>query len=499
MEEQIDVKALREKFNNRLGSHDRSSPKSSSALPFPAPGLVRIADQPRHAPSLLPLSPSGREASAQPGEINKVRQTGEMLQNMMLRQQKPRGTKPGSSLGLVPSPIRTPPAIRHTRPAQVTPLRRPLPPEGPLPLKPRRPTKVNLEPFLRFKQGPVLPAPRKRDRSQSSTNSLVTSGIKSPPSPPRFNKPKPLPQQITVNEVEDEQDPYDDIGNLDENSSHYVIEDDEDIYEFIDEERLDGSSDGIEETDNKELKMQQENIKRTEDFLKLNELKKKFQLQGDIEVLHTVRVRHDWYGTGKLDLKVRQGESLEILRVKDNQEGKWLARSFSGNYGYISNTCVDIDYEAIKRDLQRSRRIDKYTLPPPPPDPPQLSSMESNFLPDDDDDYDDVQPITDDFPAPPPEICIDPKSEKELKKNFKYEGPIKVLETAMVNPNGIIKKMGGKDLHVAQGDVVDVIQLTNDKKALCRNNVGKFGYVLRSLLIPIEEDIYDDVDYPVGD
>lgn len=43
--------------------------------------------------------------------------------------------------------------------------------------------------------------------------------------------------------------------------------------------------------------------------------------------------------------------------------------------GYISNTCVDIDYEAVKRALIQSR-MDPLQLPPPPPDPPQLSNMD---------------------------------------------------------------------------------------------------------------------------
>lgn len=234
---------------------------------------------------------------------------------------------------------------------------------------------------------------------------------------------------------------------------------------------------------------------------KENELRKNFQLQGEVEVLHTARVRHDWQGGGKLDLSVRQGDSVEILRVKNNPGGKWLARSLSGNYGYISNTCVDVDYEAVKRKALQSRKIDASPLPPPPPDPPMMLRVEFNssdsMLQDDvDDDYDDVQPLTEDFPPPPPEISIDPKVEKELRKRFKYEGPVRVLHSMMVDPNSIIKKLGGKDLHVTQGEIVDIIQLTNNKKALCCNRFGKYGYVSRSLLLPMEGDIYDDVDYP---
>uniref|UniRef100_A0A3Q2XNS9 Helically-extended SH3 domain-containing protein n=1 Tax=Hippocampus comes TaxID=109280 RepID=A0A3Q2XNS9_HIPCM len=64
---------------------------------------------------------------------------------------------------------------------------------------------------------------------------------------------------------------------------------------------------------------------------------------------------------------------------------------------------------------------------------------------------------------------VDAIVEKELRKKFKYEGPLRVLQTVMINPNGVMKKPGKKDLHVSPGDVVDIIQLTNSKKALCHN------------------------------
>lgn len=46
--------------------------------------------------------------------------------------------------------------------------------------------------------------------------------------------------------------------------------------------------------------------------------------------------------------------------------------------GYISNTSVDVDYEAVKRKLLQSRKIDTSPLPPPPPDPPHMLNVESN-------------------------------------------------------------------------------------------------------------------------
>lgn len=54
-----------------------------------------------------------------------------------------------------------------------------------------------------------------------------------------------------------------------------------------------------------------------------------------------------------------------------------------------------------------------------------------------------------------------------------YNGPLRALHTMMVDPNGIIKKFGGKDLPVTQGEIVDVIQFINSKKALCLNQFGK--------------------------
>ncbi|XP_071342119.1 FYN-binding protein 1 isoform X2 [Trachinotus anak] len=555
MEESVDVKALRARFNSRANTSDTSSRDSGSPKsprpgfgrailpvtendlihhrlpptvppPLNGPGLVKfpraepIATSSSFRPASVPRPPptSGvRASSIQPTDTSKVKQTGEMLQNMMLRHQKPPGIKPA----LVPSPgspQAPPPAststlLRH-QPRQrsageVTPLRKPLPPEGPLPLKPKRPPIVNLEPFMRFSRGPALPAPRKSDSSLGSDGRKMSiPGVFNPPQlPQRSNKPSRLPHQVASIDIDDTQETYDDIASFErnesfsDNSSQCMDGDDDDVYEFIDEDQVGVNQVNAEKINKKDTKKhrEQEKKEQLERQKKENELRKNFQLQGEVEVLHTAKVRHDWHGGSKLDLSVRQGESVEILRVKNNPGGKWLARSLNGSYGYISNTCVDIDYEAVKRKVLQSKKIDTSPLPPPPPDPPHMLNMDSDHrdsMLQDDDDYDDVQPLNEDFPPPPPEVSIDPRLEKELKKKFKYEGPPRVLHTMMVDPNGILKKPGGKDLQVSQGEVLDIIQLTSSKKALCRNRFGKYGYVSRSLLLPMEGDIYDDVDYP---
>ncbi|CAK6972142.1 FYN-binding protein 1 [Scomber scombrus] len=557
MEESVDVKALRARFNSKANTSDSSSRDSGSpksprpgfgrailpALennlahqrlsptvppPFAGPGLVRL---PRAEPTMAASIPSrpgpfprpppnpGIRASFQPADSNKVKQTGERLQNMMRTHQKPAVIKPAPPVapaqGHAPAHAPTPPPFRQQSrqrsAGEVTPLRKPLPPEGPLPLKPKRPPHVNLEPFLRVTRGavaPTLPAPRRSDASSqgSAGRKMSLPTVISPPKPPqRSNKPRGLPHQIASVDIDDIEDTYDDIASFDktdswsDNSSQCVEEDADDVYEFIDEDQIEVNRSNAEKKNKKEAKKLQEQQKKEqmERQKRENQLKKNFQLQGEVEVINTARVRQDWNGGGKLDLSVRQGESVEIIRVKNNPGGKWLVRSMNGNYGYISNQCVDIDYEAVKRKALQSRKTDTSTLPPAPPDPPHMLNMESNnrdSMDEDDDDYDDVQPIPDDFPPPPLEVSIDPKVEKELRKKFKFDGPFKVLHTMMVDPNSVIKKPGAKDLSVVQGEVLDVIQLTNSKKALCRNRFGKYGYVSRSLLLPMEGDIYDDVD-----
>lgn len=57
-----------------------------------------------------------------------------------------------------------------------------------------------------------------------------------------------------------------------------------------------------------------------------------------MEALHVARVRHDWNGEGSLDLVVRQDDRVEIIRVKNNPGGKWLARSLNGNCEFRLHT-----------------------------------------------------------------------------------------------------------------------------------------------------------------
>lgn len=145
--------------------------------PTTGPGPVRLPKDARTIPSIPPRPVTfprpppnpGLRPGLQPADPRKVKQMGERLQNLKLRQQMPPGAKP-----LLPGTNQPPsPALSHVAgpsptsrwktSSDVTPLKRPLPPDGALPLKPRRPPNVNLKPFLRFKCGSSLPRQRWQD------------------------------------------------------------------------------------------------------------------------------------------------------------------------------------------------------------------------------------------------------------------------------------------------------------------------------------------------
>ncbi|XP_026873149.1 FYN-binding protein 1 isoform X2 [Electrophorus electricus] len=527
MGENVDVKALRARFHAQAerGTSEScapsrpqaSGPMSESSIN----GVVRNKVSPIVPRSSLPVNsrtepkrmsqppqgvfpkppPSHYAGSKEepkapftnPENMGKVKLTGDFLKNQMLKQHAEWKPKV-SNRPILPS---------QRSMSEVPPLRKPLPPPGPRPLKPKRPPSVRLD-HLRKKALAPLP--------QGCPEKKTHDGPVWPP-----NKPSRLSQSFSKLNVEPDQDTYDDIdlppppppppklssreswtGSFSSQES-----DQGDIYEHIEDQEV--MMPVSEKKKQKELKREQElNKKEQKEKLKReNEYRKKFKLSGEVEVLHTARLRTDWHG-GKNDLRVRQGEIVEIIRIKDTPEGKWLARNMNREYGYISNACVDVDYEAVKRKLRVETMPSSY--PPPVQNEDVYDDISSDALNSSfnltNEVYDDVDHIIpDEFPLPPPEICHDPKmskklekEEKEFRKRFKFEGPIKVHYCMMVDPNANIKKSGGKDLSVVQGEILEVIEQTNEKKVLCRNEQGKYGYVPRCYLLQPENEVYDDID-----
>ncbi|XP_016079293.1 PREDICTED: FYN-binding protein [Miniopterus natalensis] len=474
------------------------------------------------------------------------------------------------------------------------PKQKPLPPLfvlGPPPPKPSRPPNVDLTKFRKAPSGnstgkgqtpysatslPLPPPPHPASQPPLPASHPAPPPV--PSLPPRNIKP-PLDLKSPVNEEnQDGVMHFDGKGQKDEESDGETYEDIEASKER--EKRR-------EKEEKKRLELERKEQKEREK--KEQEIKKKFKLTGPVEVLHQARACCDVKG-GKNELSVKQGEQIEIIRITDNPEGKWLGRTTRGSYGYIKTTAVQIDYDSLKRkktslgpipsrpaeddqevydDVAEQDEVSSHSqsgsggmFPPPPDDiydgieeeeaddgstpqgeeksnswswgilkilkgkddkkksireKPKDSESDNNEgssfpsppkqLEAGEEVYDDVD--ASDYPAPAAEMSQgskakteekDPKKlkkqekeEKDFRKKFKYDGEIRVLYSTTVDPSLTSKKWGNRELQVKPGESLEVIQNTDDTKVLCRNEEGKYGYVLRSYLVDNDGEIYDDI------
>ncbi|XP_062291028.1 FYN-binding protein 1 isoform X2 [Scomber scombrus] len=441
---------------------------------------------------------------------------------------------------------------------------------GPAPAKPNRPPKVNLESFRRgakasddgsgtFKK-PVIPTPSAFHPSNHSNH--VT-----PPPPPQNAlpslPPRPPGTMIQADEC------YDDVDELksappplppsaghpsqrakEENDD----DDDGEMYEDLDErwEAAEQKQDKRKEKEDKEEKKRLEAEKKgqKEREKKEQEARKKFKLVGPLEAIHQGKACVDCRGS-KTDLALKQGDSLDIIRVQGNPEGKWLGRTQDGSIGYVKTTSVEIDFNTLKNRQSQQPSYDPEVyddidvasldnsgikapgviLPPLPgdggeiyddildpnldvrvPPPSQFTADgKSDQPPIDEDIYDDVD--SQNLPPLPPINSLPTlkgkrktdekedskkqkkfeKEEKDFRKKFKYDGEIQVLYQVSIIPTLTNKKWSGKELPIKAGEKLDVMVKAVDNKLICRNDEGKFGYVSTSHIFMDDGDIYDDI------
>ncbi|XP_071468789.1 FYN-binding protein 1 isoform X3 [Marmota flaviventris] len=433
-----------------------------------------------------------------------------------------------------------------------TPKQKPLPPLsvlGPPPQKPSRPPNVDLTRFQKtasanstskgqtsYSTTTLPPTPPSHPASQPPLPASHPAQPPVPNLPPRNIKPS-FDLKNPVNEENQDGVMYSDgTGTLDEEQ-----ESEGETYEDIETSRERDKKREKEEKKRLELERKEQKEKEKKE----QELKKKFKLTGPIQVIHLAKACCDVKG-GKNELSFKQGEEIEIIRITDNPEGKWLGRTARGSYGYIKTTAVEIDYDSLRRKKSSLSALSSKPVeddqevyddvaeqdtstshsgsggfPPPPldddiydgieeeesndgfPSPPKQLDVGEEV-------YDDVD--ASDFPAPPAEVSQginigkpkteekdlkklkkQGKEEKDLRKKFKYDGEIRVLYSTKVSPSLTSKKWGTRDLQIKPGESLDVIQNTDDTKVLCRNEEGKYGYVLRSHLVDNDGEIYDDI------
>ncbi|NXN70953.1 FYB1 protein, partial [Himantopus himantopus] len=218
-----------------------------------------------------------------------------------------------------------------------TPKRKALPPLfklGQPPQKPSRPPNVDLE---RFRKSSPKDNPKNEGLKQTAPSSVALSP---PVHPPHAATQLPPPPPASHPSLQAPAAPSLPPRNI-KPSSETISPDNEENYddvEFVSQVRFAHcyiqswqctfrSPRGKEKKRDKEEKrrMDQEKKEQKEKDKKEQEIRKKFKLTGPIQVLHQARARVDHKG-GKNELTVKQGDEIEIIRLTDNPEGKWLGR-----------------------------------------------------------------------------------------------------------------------------------------------------------------------------
>uniref|UniRef100_A0A452SEN1 FYN-binding protein 1 n=1 Tax=Ursus americanus TaxID=9643 RepID=A0A452SEN1_URSAM len=328
-----------------------------------------------------------------------------------------------------------------------TPKRKPLPPLftlGPPPPKPSRPPHVDLTKFLRA-------AASANSISKGQTSYSTTSLPPPPPSHPASQPPLPAshPTQPPVPSLP----PRNIKPPLDLNNLTFCIH----------REASKEKEKKKEKEEKKRLELEKKEQKEREK--KEQEIKKKFKLTGPIQVIHQAKACCDVKG-GKNELSFKQGEQIEIIRITDNPEGKWLGRTARGSYGYIRTTAVEIDYDSLKR-----KKTSLGALPP-------------RAIEDDQEVYDDVaeQDSIRMFPPPPDDDIYDGIEEEDADDG----STLQVEEKSNSWSWGILKMLKGKD---------DRKKSIREKPKVPEsdNNEGS-SFPPPPKQVDMGDEVYDDVD-----
>ncbi|XP_041133036.1 FYN-binding protein 1-like isoform X2 [Polyodon spathula] len=120
---------------------------------------------------------------------------------------------------------------------------------------------------------------------------------------------------------------------------------------------------------------------------KEKEMKKRFNVTGLEDTIYRAEVKEESKG-GKNDLAVKQGDVVDLIRTTKCPTGKWLAKDWDGNYGYISVAALEMDFKEIR---ELGKRVSAMGLHPSDTvdqgDSCSLSDYEDIF----DDIYDDAK------------------------------------------------------------------------------------------------------------
>ncbi|KAM4050101.1 FYN-binding protein 1 isoform 2-T2 [Anomaloglossus baeobatrachus] len=210
---------------------------------------------------------------------------------------------------------------------------------GPPPQKPTRPPNVDIE---RFRKGKT---PGNKVAVSEQKSSALSAAL--PPPPPVAKSPAgpSIPSLPPRNIRGTNEDHKSEDGAIIDDISE---ESDEECYQDIDEHSAQYKKEQEEKNEKKRKKeLEQAKKEQKEREKKDQETRKRFKLTDKIDVIHQAKANTEYKG-GKNELSFKNGDQIEIIRVTDNPEGKWLGR-MKGNYGYIKTSMVKVDYDSLPK------------------------------------------------------------------------------------------------------------------------------------------------------
>uniref|UniRef100_A0A0L8FX62 SH3 domain-containing protein n=1 Tax=Octopus bimaculoides TaxID=37653 RepID=A0A0L8FX62_OCTBM len=170
----------------------------------------------------------------------------------------------------------------------------------------------------------------------TSSQSSSTTGYRPIPPPPR----RPVASTTSSDQT------YDDIGNtprVDESDDAYDdltdFQENEKKREKEQKERRDKEEKKRKEKEEKERRKQEKEEKK---------MRAKLKMDGTEQVLSEGTYTGEVFKLGKLDLAIKKGDRINILRMHNNPAGKWLAKSEDGRLGYVESQFVEICASNIK-------------------------------------------------------------------------------------------------------------------------------------------------------
>ncbi|XP_072518783.1 FYN-binding protein 1 isoform X4 [Salminus brasiliensis] len=386
------------------GSSQAATPPKIPAAPKPISSISRLRQQPDESNDgeavVKPFTGSGVKPSSFRAAQNVFNKVEEVAKEDTKSLSSKESTASTPAIAPKPSYRRKPSgsSIHSVNDDPSAPKKKSLPnilALGSAPSKPNRPPRVNLDKFKKSAESPseaaAAPEVKKGGPPPPPASHPSHAGPTLPPSLP------PRPPGAIIQPDQDEN--YDDVGDLKDSFGGNFGKQaegsgsDEEMYEDLDER---WSAVEAKEQDKKREKeekkrAEQEKKDQKERERKEQEARKKFKLYGPLQVIHKVKARVDCRG-GKNDLSIKQGEPIEILRITDNPEGRWLARTQDGSYGYVKTESVEIDFDKLKN---------------------QGLSLPSHMNQDDGEVYDDVAPQEDLNRSHGPGVVLPPPPEDE--------------------------------------------------------------------------------------